>query len=153
MGTRRTTSKILMVRCCIWRNATSPSQPSHERPCPKSKPLKKRMGWRFTWVSSYGSDFNYDYRASFTQEDMAQGKVDYNFDLVEFPSTEVPGISIYYRDKHGNIFHTYSSYARGTESVSTRTTISTLVPRATMMMACPSRCPGSAITIVTRMAT
>src|SRR6202171_1844910 len=61
-------------------------------PLSKIEPFKKRLGWRFTWVSSFGTDFNYDYRASFTPEEMARGKVEYNFDLGEFPSAEAPGI-------------------------------------------------------------
>ncbi len=78
--------------------------------------FKKRLGWKFHWVSSYGSDFNYDYHVSFTPEEMAQGKVDYNYDGTNFPSAEAPGISVFYRDKEGGIFHTYSAFARGTES-------------------------------------
>ena len=98
-------------------------------PSPKIKVVKKRMGWRFTWVSSYGTDFNYDYRASFTQDEMAKGRVEYNFDLVEFPSAEAPGISVFYKDKNGNIFHTYSAYARGTESVLNTYNYLDLVPK------------------------
>jgi predicted dithiol-disulfide oxidoreductase (DUF899 family) len=75
--------------------------------------FKKRMGWRFTWVSSYGSDFNFDYHVSFTKEEMARGEVEYNFGPREFPSEEAPGLSVFYRDEHGEIFHTYSAYARG----------------------------------------
>jgi predicted dithiol-disulfide oxidoreductase (DUF899 family) len=75
--------------------------------------FKKRMGWRFTWVSSYGGDFNYDYHVSFTKEEMAKGAVDYNFAPREFPSEEAPGISVFYKDEHGDVFHTYSAYARG----------------------------------------
>lgn len=85
-------------------------------PISKIEAFKKRLGWNFNWVSSYGSDFNYDYQVSFTPEQMAQGKLEYNFDRVEFPSAEAPGISVFYKDKDGNIFHTYSAYARGTES-------------------------------------
>jgi predicted dithiol-disulfide oxidoreductase (DUF899 family) len=84
-------------------------------PRSKIEAFKKRMGWRFTWVSSHGSDFNYDYHVSFTKEDMAKGKVYYNFDMQEFPSEEAPGISVFYKDQNGDVFHTYSSYARGTE--------------------------------------
>ena len=58
-------------------------------PLSKIEAFKKRMDWRFAWVSSFGTDFNYDYRASFTPDEMARGKVDYNFDLVEFPSTRL----------------------------------------------------------------
>ena len=85
-------------------------------PLSKIEAFQKRMGWRFHWVSSYVTDFNYDYRASFTEEEMAKGKVDYNFDLVEFPSAEAPGFSVFYKDRDGRVFHTYSAYARGTES-------------------------------------
>jgi predicted dithiol-disulfide oxidoreductase (DUF899 family) len=91
--------------------------------------FKKRMGWRFTWVSSYGTDFNYDYHASFTPEEVTKGKVNYNFDLVEFPSAEAPGISVFYKDKNGDVFHTYSAYARGTENVVNTYNYLDLVPK------------------------
>src|SRR5260370_3378937 len=86
-------------------------------PLSKIEEFKKRMGWRFAWVSSFGTDFNHDYRASFTREELAKGKVEYNFDLVEFPSEEPPGISAFYKDKSGNLFHTSSPYPPGTENV------------------------------------
>lgn len=72
----------------------------------------KRMGWRFKWVSSYGSDFNYDYRVSFTKEEIATGKVYYNYAVRNFQSEELSGRSVFYKNA-GDIFHTYSSYARG----------------------------------------
>src|SRR2546428_10477047 len=75
--------------------------------------FKKRMGWRFTWVSSYGTDFNFDYHVSFPKDEMAKGAGYYNFEPREFPSEEAPGISVFYTDEHGEVFHTYSSYARG----------------------------------------
>ena len=75
--------------------------------------FKKRMAWQFKWVSSFGSDFNYDYHVSFTPEEKATGKVTYNYDVTEFPSEEAPGASVFFKDKTGDIFHTYSSYARG----------------------------------------
>jgi predicted dithiol-disulfide oxidoreductase (DUF899 family) len=78
---------------------------------------KKRMGWRVKWVSSNGSDFNYDYHVSFTPENIAKGKVFYNFDLREFQSEELSGLSVFYRDANGDVFHTYSTYARGYEMV------------------------------------
>jgi len=95
----------------------------------KIEEFKKRMGWRFAWVSSFGIDFNYDYHASFTQEEVAKGKVAYNFDLVEFPSAEAPGISVFYKDKSGTLFHTYSAYARGTENVVNTYNYLDLVPK------------------------
>ena len=84
-------------------------------PLPKIEEFKKRMGWRFNWASSFGSDFNRDFHVSFTKEEMAKGKLDYNYDMTEFPSEEAPGYSVFYKDKGGNVFHTYSAYARGTE--------------------------------------
>jgi len=75
--------------------------------------FKKRMGWNFKWVSSFGSDFNPDYQVSFAKGETAQGKVYYNYEMMEFPSEERPGASVFYKDADGNIFHTYSTYARG----------------------------------------
>ena len=82
-------------------------------PLPEIQAFRKRMGWRFKWVSSYGNDFNRDYHVSFTPDEMAKGKVYYNYEDTEFSSEEAPGISIFYRDPSGAIFHTYSAYARG----------------------------------------
>jgi len=82
-------------------------------PLPEIEAFKKRMGWRFTWMSSFGNDFNYDYHVSFTQDENAKGKVYYNYEMREFPSEEAPGISVFYKDGTGDIFHTYSGYARG----------------------------------------
>jgi predicted dithiol-disulfide oxidoreductase (DUF899 family) len=82
-------------------------------PIAQIEAFKKRMGWRFKWVSSFGSDFNHDYHASFTKEETANGKVDYNYDVVEFPSEEAPGASVFYKNAGGELFHTYSCYARG----------------------------------------
>ena len=98
-------------------------------PISKIEAFKKRMGWRFNWVSSNGTDFNYDYHASFTPEEVATGKVEYNFDLVEFPSAEAPGISVFYKDKNGGVFHTYSAYPRGTENVVNTYNYLDLVPK------------------------
>src|SRR5262245_27906740 len=83
-------------------------------PLAKIAAFKKRMGWRFKWVSSYGSDFNSDYHVSFTQDDVAKGETYYNYALRESPSEgEAPGVSVFYKDGAGDIFHTYSAYARG----------------------------------------
>jgi predicted dithiol-disulfide oxidoreductase (DUF899 family) len=82
-------------------------------PLARLEAFRQRMGWRFTWVSSHGSDFNFDFHVSFTRAEMATGAVDYNFERREFPSEEAPGISVFYKDEHGQIFHTYSAYARG----------------------------------------
>jgi predicted dithiol-disulfide oxidoreductase (DUF899 family) len=71
------------------------------------------MGWRFTWVSSYENDFNFDFHVSFTKDEMAKGHVYYNYQMLAFPAEEAPGASVFYKDAAGEIFHTYSSYARG----------------------------------------
>ena len=74
---------------------------------------KRRMGWTFPWLSSAGSDFNFDYGVSFTDEELAAGKVDYNYGLNPFSMSEAPGASVFFKDTDGRIFHTYSTYARG----------------------------------------
>jgi predicted dithiol-disulfide oxidoreductase (DUF899 family) len=81
-------------------------------PLPEIEAFKARMGWRFKWVSSHANDFNRDYHVSFTKEELAKGKVDYNYDMVE-GYDELPGLSAFYQDATGAVFHTYSSYARG----------------------------------------
>src|SRR6202045_2635977 len=82
-------------------------------PLTEIEAFKKRMGWRFHWVSSHGSDFNYDYQVSLSKEELEKGKVYYNYSMQQFPSEERPGTSAFYKDAAGNVFHTYSSYARG----------------------------------------
>ena len=82
-------------------------------PMPKIQAFQERLGWRFPWVSSYANDFNRDFHVFFTKEEMATGKVDYNFAQTQFPSDEAPGASVFYKDEAGEIFHTYSAYARG----------------------------------------
>jgi predicted dithiol-disulfide oxidoreductase (DUF899 family) len=75
--------------------------------------FKKRMGWRFKWVSSHGNDFNRDYNVSFTKEQTAAGEVTYNYEKTGFPSEEAPGASVFHKNAEGDVFHTYSTYARG----------------------------------------
>jgi predicted dithiol-disulfide oxidoreductase (DUF899 family) len=82
-------------------------------PLARIEAFRQRMGWRFKWVSSFGNDFNRDFHVSFTPDEMAQGEVYYNYGKTEFPSEEAPGISAFYKDPDGTIFHTYSAYARG----------------------------------------
>jgi predicted dithiol-disulfide oxidoreductase (DUF899 family) len=84
-------------------------------PLAELEAFKKRMGWRFKWVSSNGSDFNYDYHVSFGPEDIAKRKVYYNYDVRDFQSEEMSGTSVFYKNAAGDIFHTYSTYARGDE--------------------------------------
>ena len=83
-------------------------------PLSEIETFKRRMGWRFKWVSSFGSDFNSDYQVSFSPGEKAGGKVFYNYEFIEsFPSEERPGASVFYKNAAGEIFHTYSTYGRG----------------------------------------
>jgi len=84
-------------------------------PLAEIEPFRQRMGWRFRWVSSHGSDFNYDFNVSFTPEERAKGEVSYNYAMQSFPHEEAPGVSVFYKDDAGQIFHTYSTYGRGVE--------------------------------------
>ncbi|MEA2626909.1 MAG: hypothetical protein QOD06_2954 [Candidatus Binatota bacterium] len=84
-------------------------------PLSEIEAFKKRMGWRFKWVSSFGDDFNYDFHVSFRPEEIAEGKVDYNYDTRDFVVEELSGDSVFYKDAAGDVFHTYSTYGRGGE--------------------------------------
>ncbi|MBP1850214.1 DUF899 domain-containing protein [Rhizobium halophytocola] len=88
-------------------------------PLAKIEAYKRRMGWDFPWVSSFGSDFNFDFHVSFTRQELEAGPVDYNYRPTppEQAHDELPGLSSFYRDGEGNIFHTYSNYARGGEEM------------------------------------
>jgi predicted dithiol-disulfide oxidoreductase (DUF899 family) len=82
-------------------------------PYGKLAAYQKRMGWDFKWVSSYDTDFNYDYHVSFTPEELAKKEAFYNFTTQDPVISEAPGVSVFYKDPAGNVFHTYSAYARG----------------------------------------
>jgi predicted dithiol-disulfide oxidoreductase (DUF899 family) len=85
-------------------------------PFAKLDAFRRRMGWRFRWVSSENNDFNFDFNVSFTPERKIDGKVFYNFEMIDDPEIdELPGTSVFFKDETGAIFHTYSSYARGGE--------------------------------------
>lgn len=88
-------------------------------PLDKIETYKRRMNWHFPWVSSFGSDFNFDYHVSFTREELAAGPVTYNYreTPAEEAHDELPGLSSFYRDADGTVFHTYSNYARGGEEM------------------------------------
>ena len=92
-------------------------------------PYKKRMGWRFKWVSSYENDFNFDYHVSFTKDEEAKGTVYYNYGMGEFMSDELPGLSVFYKDENGDIFHSYSTYARGLDTLVGTYNFLDLVPK------------------------
>ena len=88
-------------------------------PLKEITPFKKRMGWRFPWLSSFHSDFNYDHHVSFTPQDIQSGSLFYNYKKIAMNLSEREGVSAFYKDKSGNIFHTYSSYARGIDMLNT----------------------------------
>ncbi len=90
---------------------------------------RKRMGWSFMWVSSFDSDFNHDYQVSFTAEEMQAGEMMYNYRITTFPSDEAPGISVFFKNGDGEIFHTYSCYARGLDLLSGAYNFMDLAPK------------------------
>jgi predicted dithiol-disulfide oxidoreductase (DUF899 family) len=85
-------------------------------PLDRIEAFKKRMGWTFPWASAYGSDFNFDFGVSVTKENVGK-EVDYNYSPSKFPSEERPGMSVFYKNANGEVFHTYSFYGRGLEDM------------------------------------
>jgi predicted dithiol-disulfide oxidoreductase (DUF899 family)/uncharacterized damage-inducible protein DinB len=96
---------------------------------PEIETFKKRMGWRFKWLSSFGSDFNFDYQVSMRKDEKAGDKVYYNYGLTEFPSDELPGLSVFTKTENGEVFHTYSSYARGLDILLTAYNFLDMTPK------------------------
>ena len=94
---------------------------SSSAPIDKIVAYKARMGWRFEWVSAGGSDFNHDFRVTFGADEVAAGRVDYNFGTIatdpRYLSRELPGVSVFYKNEAGEVFHTYSTYARGLDAL------------------------------------
>jgi predicted dithiol-disulfide oxidoreductase (DUF899 family) len=80
-------------------------------------PFQKRMGWKFRWASSSGNNFNFDYGVSFSKDQIEAKAVNYNYQASEAAAEELPGMSAFFKDASGNIFHTYSTYARGLETL------------------------------------
>jgi predicted dithiol-disulfide oxidoreductase (DUF899 family) len=81
-------------------------------PLAEIEAFKTRMGWLFPWVSSFGSDFNFDYHVSLKDDEVGK-HVEYNYERQEIDSDEMPGVSVFFKDESGTAFHTYSAYARG----------------------------------------
>lgn len=98
-------------------------------PLTKLRSFAERMGWSFKWVSSGNGDFNYDYQVSFTPEDLAKGAVTYNYAPSKMSMSDLPGISVFFKDKEGTIHHTYSCYARGLDMLNTAYHYLDLVPK------------------------
>ncbi|HEX6268163.1 MAG TPA: thioredoxin family protein [Burkholderiales bacterium] len=91
--------------------------------------FRRRMGWKFKWVSSHGSEFNYDFGVSFKPEELAKGAVDYNYGRWPFAFEELPGISVFCEGDAGELFHTYSTYGRGVEVMMGAYSLMDLAPR------------------------
>lgn len=98
-------------------------------PLAKIGAYKKRMGWSFPWVSSEGSDFNFDYQASFTPEQLAEGKAFYNYQIQPNTMSDQVGMSVFARNDGGEIFHTYSCYSRGVDMLNGAYHYLDLVPK------------------------
>lgn len=92
-------------------------------------PFRRRMGWQFDWVSSHGTDFNYDFQVSHTPQDVSNNTAIYNYRPMEYPTEESHGISVFYKDAAGDVFHTYSSYARGVEQLANTYNFLDIAPR------------------------
>jgi len=98
-------------------------------PIGRIEAFKKRMGWSFKWVSSFGSDFNRDYHVSFTPEELAKERAYYNYTWRKVRVPELPGTSVFYQDDSGTVFHTYSCYERGLDMMNAAYHYLDLVPK------------------------
>jgi predicted dithiol-disulfide oxidoreductase (DUF899 family) len=98
-------------------------------PMNKLQAFAGRMGWSFKWVSGADTDFNYDYQASFREEDLARESAVYNYERMRDRMSDKPGFSVFYKDESGNIYHTYSTYARGIDPMNVTFQLLDLVPK------------------------
>jgi predicted dithiol-disulfide oxidoreductase (DUF899 family) len=98
-------------------------------PLPQIEAFKHRMGWQFTWVSSYGNEFNRDFHVSFTEDEVKSRRMYYNYQVAGFGVEEAPGASVFYKDGDGRVYHTYSTYGRGGESLIGAYSYLDLVPK------------------------
>ena len=98
-------------------------------PLSKIEPFKQRMGWGFKWVSSFQNDFNFDYQASFTPEEVHRGAAFFNYTRTDPGMMDREGISVFYKDENGAVFHTYSCYARGIDMMNATYQYLDLVPK------------------------
>ena len=98
-------------------------------PVEKLEAYRKRMGWTFKWVSVGDGDFNRDYGVTLTAEEIANGQGEYNYARTAIPVAELPGISVFYKDAAGQVFHTYSTYARGLDMLNVAYHYLDIVPK------------------------
>jgi len=98
-------------------------------PLDKINAYKNRMGWTFDWYSSENSDFNFDFKVSFTEEQRESNEPVYNFGTMPFTIDEAPGFSVFYKDENGDIYHTYSTFARGLDVLNSAYHIIDMTPK------------------------
>ena len=98
-------------------------------PLAQIQAARKRMGWTTPWVSSHDSDFNYDFHVSFKPEDIARGRVFYNYELAPIPVEDLSGFSVFYKDENGDVLHTYGTFGRGAEYVMTAYVFLDMTPK------------------------
>jgi predicted dithiol-disulfide oxidoreductase (DUF899 family) len=107
-------------------------------PLAKIEAFQTRMGWSFKWVSSAGTDFNHDFHVAFTPDEIASGRIYYNFAWRKRSATELPGTSVFFKDEQGTVFHTYSCYERGLDMMNAAYQYLDLVPKGRDEAALPS---------------
>lgn len=98
-------------------------------PLEELQAFRKRMNWGFKWVSSFNTDFNYDFQVSARPEELKKGTIYYNYRQLEPFSSEMPGISVFYKDEDGAVYHTYSCYSRGLDMMNTAYHYLDLLPK------------------------
>jgi predicted dithiol-disulfide oxidoreductase (DUF899 family) len=98
-------------------------------PLEKLQAYARRLGWSFPWVSSAPSDFNYDFNVSFHPEELESGKAVYNYRPIQYRRSDLPGVSVFAKDENGDVFHTYSAFARGIDALNVAYQYLDLVPR------------------------
>jgi predicted dithiol-disulfide oxidoreductase (DUF899 family) len=98
-------------------------------PYSKLAAYEKRMGWNFKWLSAYENDFNFDYNVSFTPEELAKKHAFYNFKIQDPGISEREGVSVFFKDEKGGVFHTYSTFARGIDLLNTTYNYIDLTPK------------------------
>jgi len=98
-------------------------------PLAKLQAFAQRLGWTFKWVSSHGTDFNYDFEVSFQPEALARGEATYNFAKLQRANSDMPGISVFAKDESGVVFRTYSTFGRGLDMMNTAYHYLDLVPK------------------------
>jgi predicted dithiol-disulfide oxidoreductase (DUF899 family) len=98
-------------------------------PLHKLEAFKKRMGWTFKWLSAANTDFNYDYHVSFRPQEVARGEIYHNYRQKKSSMSEVAGLSVFYKDSAGSVFHTYSCYERGLDMLNAGYHLLDLVPK------------------------